>query len=87
MIGRNRVEAGFNVGEILPKKKGHVRVEAVAIRQRRIDTGTLPSGPTISALRILRKSMRVQGRADSPRSHGGHGGFTEMDEQPGTVAP
>jgi hypothetical protein len=43
MIGGKWVDAGFYVGEVLPEKNGHVRIEASAIRHGRIGMSALPS--------------------------------------------
>ena len=42
MIGRKRVDPGFDIGEVLHKKLSHVRVDLIAIRDRQIGTGATP---------------------------------------------
>ena len=53
MIGRKRVNASLDIGEVLLEKNGHVRVKASAVRHRQIDVGVLPRFLTISSLRRL----------------------------------
>jgi hypothetical protein len=65
MIRGKWVEAGFYVGEILPEKRGHVRVEAAAIRHGRIGMGAL-GGPTVPLLRRLRKPTHGEAVPDIP---------------------
>jgi hypothetical protein len=40
MIGGHRVKAGFNIGEVLLEKDGHIRVETFAVGQGQIGMGT-----------------------------------------------
>ena len=42
MIDRHRVNPGFDIGEVLEKKRSHIRVDLVAIRDRQIGTGATP---------------------------------------------
>jgi hypothetical protein len=53
VIGRQRVKAGLDIGEVLLEKDGHIRVEASAVRHRRIGVGARPRFVTISSLRRL----------------------------------
>jgi hypothetical protein len=53
MIGGKWVDAGLYVGEVLPEKNGHVRVEASAIWHWRTCMGALPSGATVLSPRRL----------------------------------
>jgi hypothetical protein len=53
MIGGKRVKAGLDVGEILPEKRGHVRVEACPIRHGQIGVGVRVRVPTVSSLGCL----------------------------------
>src|SRR5262249_45658742 len=39
MVGGKRVNARFDIREVLPKKRGHVCVDLIAIRDRQIGTG------------------------------------------------
>ena len=66
MIGRKWVEAGFYVGEVLPEKHSHVRVEAAAIWHRRTGMGALPSGPTVATSRRLSKPAHREAVPDIP---------------------
>src|SRR5262245_21866070 len=42
MIGRKRVDPGFDIGEVLHKKLSHVRVDLIAIRHPQIGTRATP---------------------------------------------
>jgi hypothetical protein len=42
MIDRHRVNPGFDIGEVLEKKRSHIRVDLIAIRDRQIGTGATP---------------------------------------------
>ena len=42
MIDRERVDPGFDIGEVLHKKLSHIRVDLIAIRDRQISTGATP---------------------------------------------
>ena len=42
MIGRKRVDPGFDIGEVLHKKRSHICVDLIAIRDRQIGTGAPP---------------------------------------------
>ena len=53
MIGRKRVDPGFDIGEVLPKKLSHVRVNLIAIRHQQIGTGVTPRFLTFLAPRGL----------------------------------
>jgi hypothetical protein len=64
MISGKWVEAGLYVGEVLPEKNGHVRVEASAIRHGRIGMGALPGGPTVPLPRRVRKPAHRETVAD-----------------------
>src|ERR1035437_3350050 len=66
MIGGKWVKASFYVGEVLPEKHGHVRVEASAIRHRRTGMGALPSGSTVPSSRRLRKPAHRETVPDIP---------------------
>src|ERR1019366_3461131 len=66
MIGGKWVKAGFYVGEVLPEKHGHVRIEASAIRHRRIGKGALPSDSTVPSARLLRKPAHDEAVPDIP---------------------
>ena len=70
MISGKWVEAGLYVGEVLPEKNGHVRVEASAIRHGRIGMGALPSGPTVPLPRRVRKPAHRETVADIPGDAG-----------------
>jgi len=65
VIGGKWVEACFNVGEVLPEKSGHVRIEAAAIRHGRIGMGA-PSDPTVPSLRPLSKPTNGEAVPDIP---------------------
>ena len=39
MIDRKRVNPGFDIGEVLQKKRSHISVDLIAIRDRQIGTG------------------------------------------------
>jgi hypothetical protein len=53
MIGRKRVKAGLDIGEVLLEKDGHIRVKASAVRHGRIGVGAGPRFLNISSLRRL----------------------------------
>jgi hypothetical protein len=53
MIGGQRVKTGLDIGKVLLKKDSHIRVEALAVRHRRISVGARPRFVTISPLRRL----------------------------------
>ena len=53
MIGRKRVDPGFDIGEVLHKKRSHIRVDLIAIRDRQIGTGATPRFLTFLAPRGL----------------------------------
>jgi hypothetical protein len=59
------LEAGLYVGEVLPEKKGHVRVEAFAIRHGRVGMG-----PTVPLPRRVRKPAHRETVADIPGDAG-----------------
>jgi len=50
MIGGKRVEAGFDIGEILLEKDGHIRVEASAVRHRQLGMGAQLRFLSVSSL-------------------------------------
>src|ERR1019366_5684387 len=66
MIVGKWVKASFYVSEVLPEKHGHVRIEAPAIRHRRLGMGALPSGSTVPSSRLLRKPAHGEAVADIP---------------------
>ena len=51
MIGGKRIIAGLDVGEILPQKDGHIRVEASAVRYGQIGMCGRPRSFAVSSLR------------------------------------
>jgi hypothetical protein len=53
MIGRKRVKAGLDIGEVLLEKDGHIRIETPAIRHGQIGVGAWPRFLAISSLRRL----------------------------------
>jgi hypothetical protein len=53
MIGGKRVKAGLDIGDVLLEKDSHIRVEAPAIRYRRISVGSRWGFVTVSSLRRL----------------------------------
>ena len=53
MIGRQRVKAGFDIGEVLPEKDGHIGVNASTVWHGRRSAGAWPRFLTISSLRSL----------------------------------
>src|ERR1700687_2800608 len=66
MIGGKWVDAGFYVGEGLPEKIGHVRVEAFAARHGCIGMGPPPSSPAVPPPRRLRKLAQSKAVPDIP---------------------
>jgi hypothetical protein len=50
MIGGKRVETGFDIGEILLEKDGHIRVEASAARHRQLGMGARSDFLAVSSL-------------------------------------
>jgi hypothetical protein len=42
MIDRNRINPGLDIGKVLHKERGHIRVDLVAIWNRQIRTGATP---------------------------------------------
>src|SRR5450759_3376824 len=66
MIVGKWVKASFYVSEVLPEKHGHVRIEASAIRHRRIGMGALPSNSTVPSSRLLRKPAHREAVPDIP---------------------
>src|SRR5580704_9749160 len=66
MIGGKWVDAGLYVGEVLPEKNGHVRIEASAIWHGRIGMGALPRGPTVLSPRHLREPAHGEAVPDIP---------------------
>jgi hypothetical protein len=53
MIGRHRVKAGLNIGEVLLEKNGHIRVKTFAVGHGQIGTGTRSRFVVISSRRRL----------------------------------
>ena len=53
MIGRERVNPGLDIGEILLEKDGHIRVEAFAVGYWRIGMGMRSHFVTFSSPRGL----------------------------------
>ncbi len=53
MIDRKRVNPGFDIGEVLKKKRSHICVDLIAIRDRQIGTGAWPRFLTLLAMRGL----------------------------------
>ena len=51
MIGGKRIKTGLDIGEVLLEKDGHIRVEASAVRHRRIGMGAWPRFLTIPSPR------------------------------------
>jgi len=47
MIDRERVNSGFELGEILHEERSHIRVNLIAIRNRQIGTGATSCFPTL----------------------------------------
>src|ERR1035437_9954717 len=66
MIVGKWIMASFYVSEVLPEKHGHVRIEASAIRHRRIGMGALPSSSTVPSSRLLRKPAHDEAVPDIP---------------------
>src|SRR5450755_1641708 len=66
MIVGKWVKASFYVSEVMPEKHGHVRIEASAIRHRRIGMGAQPSGSTVPSSRLLRKPAHDEAVPDIP---------------------
>jgi len=50
-IDRKRVNPGFDIGEVLQKKRSHIRVDLIAFRDRQIGTGATPHFLTLLATR------------------------------------
>jgi hypothetical protein len=53
MIDRNRINPGLDIGEVLHKKRSHIRVDLVAIWNRQIRTGATPHLLALSTPRGL----------------------------------
>ena len=53
MIDRKRVDPGFDIGEVLQKKRSHICVDLIAIRDRQIGTGATPRFLTLLTTRGL----------------------------------
>src|ERR1035438_1524116 len=66
MIVGKWVKVSFYVSEVLPEKHGHVRIEASAIRHRRIGMGALPSSSTVPSSRLLCKPAHDEAVPDIP---------------------
>src|SRR5258708_3006307 len=66
MIGGKRIKAGLDIGEVLLKKDGHIRIEASAVRHRRVGMGAWPHFPTIALPRRLRKPAYGEAVSDIP---------------------
>ena len=53
MVDRKRVNPGFDIGEVLQKKRSHICVDLIAIRDRQIGTGAPPRFLTLLTTRGL----------------------------------
>ncbi len=70
MVGGKWIKAGFYVGQVLPKKPGHVRVKTAAVWHRRIGTGAWATRSPVPSSRIFRKPTHDQAMADIPGDAG-----------------
>jgi hypothetical protein len=66
MIGREGVETGLYVGEVVPEKNSHIGIKASAIRHGRIGMRARPSGLTILSKRRLREPAHGEAVSDIP---------------------
>ena len=53
MVDRQRIDPGFDIGEVLQKKLSHICVDFIAIRDGQIGAGTTPHFLTLLAPRGL----------------------------------
>ena len=66
MIGGKRIDPGFDIGEVLHEQCGHVGIEAVAIRHRRVGLGAAPRRYGIAAPRGFGQPPHRDAVADIP---------------------
>ena len=66
MVRGKRVDAGLHVGEVLQKQRGHVRVDAIAVRHRRAGTGAPRRFATLAPRGGFRKSTQGETMSDIP---------------------
>ena len=66
MIGRKRVDPGFDIGEVLHKKLRHIRVDLIAIPNRQIGTWATPRLLTFLAPRGLGQLAQDKTVSDVP---------------------
>ena len=66
VVGGQRIDAGFDVGEVPSQEIGHVGVEAPAVRHGRIGAGARPRAFAGAAPRRLRQPAHREAMADVP---------------------